>query len=108
MMNNRFRQANREALIALGMYGFFFLWWTLFAFGLGSGDPEHYSYVFGMPAWFFYSCVVGYPVVTFLLWVVIRISFTDMPLDARENGRESDAPRNAAPSSSASGDREGA
>lgn len=81
-MNNRFRQADREALFTLGMYGFFFLWWTLFAFGLGHGDPEGYSYVFGMPSWFFYSCVLGYPVVTLLLWVVIRFTFADMPLDA--------------------------
>ena len=85
MQNKRFRQADREALIALGVYGFFFLWWTLFAFGLGSGDPEHYSYVLGMPAWFFYSCVLGYPVVAVLLWVIIRISFSDMPLDASLN-----------------------
>lgn len=81
-MNKRFGQADREALIALGMYGFFFLWWTLFAFGLGGGDPKEYSYVFGLPAWFFYSCVLGYPVVTLLLWAVIRFAFVDMPLDA--------------------------
>ena len=82
MQNKRFKQADREALITLGLYGFFFLWWTLFAFGLGSGDPENYSYVFGMPAWFFYSCVLGYPVMTLLLWVVIRRYFKNMPLNA--------------------------
>ena len=85
MKNKRFRQADREAGIVLGMYGFFFLWWTFFAFGLGGGDPEHYSYVFGMPSWFFYSCVLGYPVLTLLLWVVIRLAFSHMPLDARVN-----------------------
>lgn len=85
MLNKRFKQADREALITLGLYGFFFLWWTLFAFGLGSGDPEGYSYVFGLPAWFFYSCVLGYPVMTLLLWVVIRRFFSDMPLDDPED-----------------------
>jgi len=85
MKNTRFRQADREALITLGIYAFFFLWWTLFAFGLGSGDPELYSYVFGLPSWFFYSCVLGYPVVTLLLWVVLRLAFVDMPLDASIN-----------------------
>lgn len=83
MKNKRFRQADREALITLGVYAFFFLWWTIFAFGLGNGDPEQYSYVFGMPSWFFYSCVLGYPVVTAVLWFVIRKTFVDMPLDAR-------------------------
>lgn len=80
-MNKRYKQADKEALITLLMYAFFFLWWTFFAFGLGSGDPENYSYVLGLPAWFFYSCVAGYPVVTLILWVVIRKWFVDMPLD---------------------------
>lgn len=83
MNNKRFRQADREALITLGVYAFFFLWWTGFAFGLGGGDPEEYTYVLGLPAWFFYSCVLGYPAVTVLLWIVIRRLFADMPLDAR-------------------------
>ena len=46
-MSKAFKQADREAYITLGLYVFFFLWWTLFAFGLGSGDPEEYSYVWG-------------------------------------------------------------
>lgn len=83
MDNKRYRQADREALITLGVYAFFFLWWTFFAFGLGSGDPENYTYVFGMPAWFFYSCVLGYPVVTIVLWFALKLFFKDMPLEAK-------------------------
>ncbi|MDR3074101.1 MAG: YhdT family protein [Deltaproteobacteria bacterium] len=86
MINTRYRQADREALITLGVYAFFFLWWTVFAFGLGGGDPGQYSYVLGMPAWFFYSCVLGYPVVSLALWAVIRLYFKDMPLDAAPSG----------------------
>lgn len=81
-MKKAFRQADREALITLGLYAFFFVWWTVFAFGLGSGDPEEYSYVWGLPAWFFYSCVLGYPVMSLILWVVVRRFFVDIPLDA--------------------------
>ncbi len=80
-MRGAFRQADREALMTLGLYVFFFVWWTVFAFGLGSGDPEEYSYVFGLPAWFFYSCVLGYPVVTLVLWIVVRRFFANIPLD---------------------------
>ena len=83
-MRKIFRQADREAYITLGLYIFFFLWWTLFAFGLGAGDPDEYSYVFGLPAWFFYSCVAGYPVVTLILWLVVRRWFADIPLDVSE------------------------
>ena len=86
-MRKAFRQADREALITLGLYGFFFVWWTVFAFGLGSGDPEEYTYVWGLPAWFFYSCVLGYPVMTLILWVVVRRFFADIPLDAPEKER---------------------
>lgn len=84
-MRGAFRQADREALMTLGLYVFFFVWWTVFAFGLGSGDSEEYSYVFGLPAWFFYSCVLGYPVMSLILWIVVRRFFADIPLDEKED-----------------------
>lgn len=86
-MRKAFRQADREALITLGLYAFFFVWWTVFAFALGSGDVEEYSYVWGLPAWFFYSCVLGYPVMTLILWIVVRRFFADIPLDEPEDGK---------------------
>ena len=85
-MSKRYKQANKEALITLGLYLFFFLWWTFFAFSLGSGDPADYSYVLGLPAWFFYSCVLGYPVISLVLWVVLRLFFKDVPLDPHKGG----------------------
>ena len=89
-MSKAFKQADREALITIGLYVFFFLWWTVFAFWLGSGDPEGYSYVLGLPSWFFYSCVVGYPVMTFILWLVIRRFFVDIPLDETDDAEKED------------------
>lgn len=82
MANNRYKQANKEALITLGLYLFFFSWWTIFAFWLGSGDPEDYTYVLGLPAWFFYSCVVGYLLITLVLWLVLRLFFKEVDLDS--------------------------
>ena len=96
MSKKRFRQADREARITLGLYAFFFLWWTVFAFGLGSGDPDSYKYVLGLPAWFFYSCVLGYPVVTLLLWIVIKAAFADMPLDSPANDPDDAVNKSAA------------
>lgn len=101
MNNKRYRQADREALITLGVYAFFFLWWTVFAFGLGGGDPEKYSYVLGMPSWFFYSCVLGYPVVAVVLWVVIRLFFVEMPLDDPIDDKSGNAERGEASASGA-------
>ena len=59
--------------------------------GLEMQIPEEYSYVWGLPAWFFYSCVAGYPVVTLILWIVVRKFFADIPLDEQnveDEGRE--------------------
>ncbi len=85
MEDNRSRQADREACCTLGLYAFFFVWWFGFAFGLGAGDPAEYTYVWGMPAWFFYSCIVGYPVICLLLWAVVRRCFRIMPLEAEDS-----------------------
>ena len=80
MTENEYKQTNREAFITLGLYAFFFVWWTAFAFILGSGSPDGYAYVFGIPAWFFWSCIAGYPVITVLLWIVVRRYFKNIPI----------------------------
>jgi len=77
----RFIQADKEACITLLIYIGYLLWWTLCAYGLGSQDPETYTYIWGLPAWFFYACVVGYPLLTFALWLVVVLFFKDMPID---------------------------
>lgn len=91
--DGRFAQADREALIALGAYALYFLWWYVTAYGLGDGDPRAYSRVMGMPSWFFYSCIVGYPLITLFLWGLMRLFFRNMPLDDdREQGDGVSAP----------------
>lgn len=80
--DHRIRQANREALAVLAVYALYFLWWYVSGYGLGNKDPETYSYIFGFPAWFFYSCILGYPLTTVLLWLVVRLFFKEIPLDA--------------------------
>lgn len=81
----RFAQADKEALITLALYAGYFIWWYAFAYGLGSGDPAAYTYVWGFPAWFFYSCILGYPVLTLALWLVIRLYFREVDLAAHTN-----------------------
>lgn len=75
------RILNKEALITIGLYLFFFIWWYGFAYGLGSKDPSEYSYVLGFPSWFFYSCILGYVVICVLLWFVVRKFFVDVDFD---------------------------
>ncbi|WP_067726501.1 YhdT family protein [Oceanobacillus damuensis] len=81
----RFKIANREALIGVGLVLFNFVWWYGFAYGLGSRDISEYSYIFGLPAWFFYSCVLGFIVMVVLISIVMKLFFTDMLLEDEEN-----------------------
>ena len=87
-MRSYFKQATPEALLTLGLRLFFFLWWTVFAFGLGCGDPEEYAFILGLPAWFFFSCVLGWPVITILLWLAVRRFFCDIPLEGNDERDE--------------------
>ncbi|MBM7551420.1 YhdT family protein [Thalassobacillus pellis] len=83
----RFRIANREALIGVGLAIFNFLWWFGFAYGMGSESPQEYEYVFGLPAWFFYSCVLGFVVMVVLVWIVVKLWFVEVPFD-EEGGND--------------------
>ena len=84
----RYKIANREALIGVGLVLFNFIWWYGFAYGLGSSDPAEYTFIFGFPAWFFYSCIVGFVVMAILVTVVVKCWFVDMPLDDIEEHDE--------------------
>lgn len=81
----RYAQANREALLTIGAYALYFVWWYVCAYGLGGGDPDAYTSIFGLPAWFFMSCIAGYPLLSVLLWVMVRRCFRDIPLDEEED-----------------------
>ncbi|SFE57750.1 YhdT family protein [Alteribacillus iranensis] len=80
----RFRIARREAWIGVGLVLFNFLWWFGFAYGLGSSPAEEYRYIFGMPAWFFYSCALGSIVMMILVFVMVKVFFREVPLDEEE------------------------
>ncbi|MGE6537877.1 YhdT family protein [Bacillus luti] len=84
----RFRIAHREALIGLGLAIINFIIWYGFAYGLGSKNPSDYTYVFGFPAWFFYSCIVGFVVMVILLSLVVCFVFQDISLDEEEKSEE--------------------
>ena len=80
----RFKVANREALIGVGLVLFNFLWWFGFAYGLGSKPMEEYTYILGMPAWFFYSCVLGTIVVAVLVIGLVKLFFKEVPFEDEE------------------------
>ncbi|HHV07016.1 MAG TPA: YhdT family protein [Firmicutes bacterium] len=81
----RFDQCNREAKVMVILLILNIVWWYLFAYGLGLRNPDEYTYVMGLPAWFFYSCILGYVVFSALTVIVVQVFFRDIPLDDDES-----------------------
>ena len=63
MNDPRFKIAHKEAWIGVALAIIHFLWWYGFAYGIGSNKVEQYTYILGLPAWFFYSCVLGFIII---------------------------------------------
>ena len=87
MQDKRFKIAHKEALIGVVLVIINFAIWFGFAYGLGSGDPLEYDYVFGFPAWFFYSCIAGTGFMILLVWIVMKLFFKEVPFDDGEEER---------------------
>ncbi|RHW38236.1 DUF997 family protein [Lysinibacillus yapensis] len=84
MQDQRFKVANREALIGVGLVIINFAIWFGFAYGLGSGDPSEYNYILGFPEWFFYSCIAGTVFMIFLIWITIKVFFKEVSFEEQE------------------------
>ena len=84
-------QIKKEALISIGLYVAFFLWWYFAGYGLAEASKE-YIYIMGLPLWFFLSCVVGYVLFSIAVIVVVKVFFKDFSLDetADEDSGEED------------------
>lgn len=79
----RYKQANKEALLGVGLFILNFIWWFAFGYGLGGKPPEQYTYVLGLPSWFFWSCVAGFVVFWILAHLMVTLFFKDIPLDEK-------------------------
>ena len=76
----RYKQCNREALMGIGLGILNLIWWFVWGYGLGSKSPEEYSFVMGLPMWFFMSCIVGAVLFSTLAIIMTTKFFKDMPL----------------------------
>ena len=77
------KQLNKEAMLTVGLYLFYFSWWYFFAYYFGEQEISSYRYILGLPEWFFYSCVLGLIVINIAVFVVVKFFFRDIPLDAQ-------------------------
>ncbi|MGV3464475.1 MAG: YhdT family protein [Heyndrickxia sp.] len=73
----RFTIAKKEAWIGVGLAVFHFIWWYGFAYGLGKTKVEKYTYIWGLPAWFFYSCILGFIVILLLVIFTVKFLFKE-------------------------------
>lgn len=87
-LDKRFKIAHQEALIGVVLVVINFVWWYGFAYGLGSKKVEDYSYIFGLPAWFFYSCIAGFVVMIILVSLTVKFLFKDVPFEEEERNAE--------------------
>ena len=76
------KQLNKEAVLTVGLYVFYFVWWYFFAYYFGEQEVSSYRYILGLPEWFFYSCVLGLIVINIAVCVVVKCFFRDIPLDS--------------------------
>ncbi len=77
----RFKQCNKEALMGVGLGILNLIWWFVFGYGMGSKPPEEYTYIMGLPTWFFMSSVVGGILFTVLAIIMVTRCFKDMSLE---------------------------
>lgn len=78
----RFKQCNKEALMGLCLGIFNLIWWFGWGYGLGSKPVSEYTYMFGLPTWFFMSCIVGSVLFSILTIIMVNKFFKNMPLEA--------------------------
>lgn len=77
-MSNKIKQINKEAIITLLLYFFYFLWWYYFAFIY---SEKNNKFILGFPAWFFYSCILGFFIINLVLVIVIKFLFKEIELE---------------------------
>lgn len=83
-LDKHFKIAHKEALIGVILVIINFIWWYGFGYGLGSEKVENYTYIFGLPAWFFYSCILGFIVMIILVILTVKFLFIDVSFEKEE------------------------
>lgn len=87
----RYKVANKEAKIGIGLALFYVAWWSIFGLGLGLRPVENYTYILGFPDWFFLGPILGWIILTILVIFFVKKYYQEVPLDAepkREPGNK--------------------
>lgn len=76
----RFKVCLREFFICLAVYFVYAGMLLIFMYTLGAGDPKGYTYVLGMPLWFF-LCLASLVLIIGVVWFLLDRVFLHMDLD---------------------------
>lgn len=76
----RYKICNQEAKWGVGLGLFNLALWLIFGYGLGSGPVSEYTYVLGLPLWFFMSCIVT-PLIIIIITFVYTNRMKEMSLE---------------------------
>lgn len=79
-MSKRSKQIVKESFLTCLLYIFYFCWWYYFAYIYSKRE----EYILGLPAWFFYSCVLGLVVINILVFIIIKLFFREINLKSEE------------------------
>lgn len=79
-VDERFLIAKREMLITFAVQVAYTIVMLVVGYSLGKGDPRNYTFIAGMPAWWFWALVItaGFLVVVYYL---VRRVFKDMSVE---------------------------
>ncbi len=72
------KQLNKETFVTCLLYIFYFGWWYYFAYVYKDSNND---FIWGLPSWFFYSCVLGLIVINLLVFIAVKLFFKDINLD---------------------------
>ena len=79
-MNAR-KQINKEVIITIILYLIYFVLWYFWGYIDENISPSEYKFIFGLPRWFFYSCVVGLFLINILVFLAVKFFFKDIDLE---------------------------
>jgi len=72
------KQLKKEAIYTCILYALFFIWWYATAYGFADAPQR----VWGLPLWFFLSCIVGWLFCCVGVTLLVKCCFRDVDLDA--------------------------
>lgn len=76
----RYKRSNQEAKWGVLLGALNLILWFGFGYGFSRGPVEEYTYVLGLPLWFFLSCIVT-PIIVIIIVFIMTNRMTDMPLE---------------------------